>query len=51
MLDVAVDKLSISSVYGDPDRVEHLFGLYEKPIAPITVALRRTGGREARVAA
>ena len=38
-LDEAVDKLYRSAAFvGDRDRVEHLFGLYEKLLAPLVVA-------------
>jgi hypothetical protein len=38
-LDEAVDKLYRSSAFtGDRDRAEHLFGLYEKLVAPLVVA-------------
>jgi hypothetical protein len=38
-LDAAVDKLYRSASFGsDRERVEHLFGLYEKLVAPLTVA-------------
>ncbi len=38
-LDEAVDKLYRSAAFtGDRDRVEHLFGLYEKLVAPLVVA-------------
>jgi hypothetical protein len=36
-LDAAVDKLYRPNPFiGDRDRVEHLFGLYEKLVAPLT---------------
>jgi len=39
VLDDAVDKLYRSAAFtGDRDRAEHLFGLYEKLIAPLVVA-------------
>ncbi len=38
-LDEAVDKLYRSAAFtGDRDRAEHLFGLYEKLVAPLTAA-------------
>lgn len=41
-LDRAVDKLYRSEAFpGDRDRVEHLFGLYEKLVAPLTAALKQ----------
>jgi hypothetical protein len=41
-LDTAVDKLYRSTPFiGDRDRVEHLFGLYEKLIAPLSVTVPR----------
>jgi hypothetical protein len=51
MLDAAVDKLYRSAPFtGDRDRAEHLFGLYEKIVAPPIVAtsqprIRRTRSR------
>lgn len=47
-LDIAVDRLYRQAAFqGDRDRVEHLFGLYEKLVAPLTAvpntrARRRT---------
>jgi len=38
-LDLAVDRLYRAKAFeGDRDRVEHLFGLYEKLVAPLTAA-------------
>ena len=38
-LDDAVDKLYRSAAFtGDRDRAEHLFGLYEKLVAPLVAA-------------
>jgi hypothetical protein len=46
-LDAAVDKLYRSAAFeSDRDRVEHLFGLYEKLVTPLTAQL---GGRRRRV--
>lgn len=43
-LDQAVDKLYRGAAFhGDRERVEHLFGLYERLVAPITVAMRPAG--------
>ena len=43
-LDRAVDKLYRSTAFtGDRDRAEHLFGLYERLVAPLTAATRRPG--------
>jgi hypothetical protein len=43
-LDGAVDKLYRSAPFtGDRDRAEHLFGLYEKLVAPLVAATRRPG--------
>jgi len=51
-LDKAVDKLYRSSPFtGDRDRVEHLFGLYEKLIAPLSVLVpkpKRTRAKRMR---
>jgi hypothetical protein len=46
-LDAAVEKLyRAKSFTGDRDRVEHLFGLYEKLVAPLMAATtRQKGGR------
>jgi hypothetical protein len=47
-LDVAVDKLYRNSAFlGDRDRVEHLFGEYERLIAPLTA--KATHARTSRV--
>ncbi len=51
-LDQAVDKLYRSTAFtGDRDRAEHLFGLYERLVAPLIAAAsqstkRRSGGRK-----
>ena len=43
-LDDAVDKLYRSAAFtGDRDRAEHLFGLYERLVAPLVAATRRPG--------
>ena len=48
-LDTAVDRLYCSAPFsGDRDRVEHLFGLYEKLIAPLAAAGPRTRRTRAR---
>jgi len=48
-LDDAVDKLYRSAAFaGDRDRVEHLFGLYEKLVAPLVVAASQPIGRRGR---
>jgi len=40
-LDAAVDRLYTSAAFAsDRARVEHLFGLYEKLVAPLTAAAR-----------
>jgi len=40
-LDGAIDKLYRGAAFsGDRDRVEHLFGLYEKLVAPLTATLK-----------
>lgn len=45
-LDAAVDKLYRSTPFsGDRDRVEHLFGLYEKLIAPLAASTPKTRRR------
>ncbi len=48
-LDKAVDKLYRAAPFtGDRDRVEHLFGLYEKLVAPLSATApkpRRVGAR------
>jgi hypothetical protein len=42
-LDKAVDKLYRPTPFtGDRDRVEHLFGLYEKLIAPLTATIAKS---------
>ena len=42
-LDAAVDRLYRTAAFeGDRDRVEHLFGLYEKLIMPLTTGTKRT---------
>jgi hypothetical protein len=48
-LDEAVDKLYRSAPFsGDRDRVEHLFGLYERSVAPLVAAAARRGRRSRR---
>lgn len=48
-LDIAVDRLYRPAAFqGDRDRVEYLFGLYEKLIAPLT-AIQKTGKRKTTV--
>jgi hypothetical protein len=43
-LDAAVDKLYRSAPFtGDRDRAEHLFGLYERLVAPLVAATRQPG--------
>jgi hypothetical protein len=43
-LDRAVDKLYRSAAFtGDRDRAEHLFGLYERLVAPLAASTRRPG--------
>jgi hypothetical protein len=43
-LDAAVDRLYRSAPFtGDRDRAEHLFGLYERLVAPLVAATRRPG--------
>lgn len=45
-LDLAVDKLYAAAAFGgDRDRVEHLIGLYERQVAPLT-AIRSTKKRK-----
>jgi hypothetical protein len=45
-LDEAVDKLYRSAAFaGDRDRVEHLFGLYERLVAPLVAASAPRRGR------
>jgi hypothetical protein len=45
-LDAAVDKLYRSAAFaGDRDRAEHLFGLYEKLVAPLVAAASDSTGR------
>jgi len=40
-LDAAVDKLYRTGPFGsDRERVEHLFGLYEKLVAPLTATAK-----------
>lgn len=47
-LDAAVDKLYRKKAFqGDRDRAEHLFGLYEKLVSPLTAAPRRPRRRRA----
>jgi hypothetical protein len=47
--DSAVDKLYRSAPFGgDRDRVEHLFGLYEKIVAPLIAAVAQPAVRRAR---
>jgi len=49
-LDLAVDKLyRAKSFQGDRDRVEHLFGLYEKLVAPLTAAAKPQKKRRRKV--
>ncbi|HEY8161727.1 MAG TPA: type IIL restriction-modification enzyme MmeI [Methylocystis sp.] len=52
-LDAAVDKLFRAAPFGsDRERVEHLFSLYEKLVAPLAAAAARSGRpRRARVPA
>ena len=48
-LDAAVDRLYRAKPFeGDRDRVEHLFGLYEKLVAPLTAAANSQPGRTRR---
>ena len=48
-LDKAVDKLYRSTPFtGDRDRVEHLFGLYEKLVAPLSATAPKPRRRRAR---
>lgn len=48
-LDEAVDKLYRAAAFsGDRDRAEHLFGLYEKLVAPLVVAAAEPRGRRPR---
>ncbi len=45
-LDVAVDKLYRSKPFaGDRERVEHLFGLYEKLVSPLIAASKQKKGK------
>ena len=45
-LDAAVDKLYRAAAFmGDRDRVEHLFGQYERIVAPLTSALQMKSRR------
>jgi hypothetical protein len=47
-LDRAVDRLYRSAPFtGDRDRAEHLFGLYERLVAPLVAATRRPGSGQA----
>lgn len=51
-LDRAVDRLYRSAAFsGDRERVEHLFGLYEGLVAPLTAAAARRSPRRKRAAA
>ena len=48
-LDKAVDKLYRSTTFaGDRDRVEHLFGLYERLVAPLSPSSSRARSRRSR---
>jgi len=48
-LDDAVDKLYRPGRFsGDRDRAEHLFGLYERLVAPLTIAVAAPKGRRSR---
>jgi hypothetical protein len=48
-LDEAVDKLYRSAAFaGDRDRVEHLFGHYERLVAPLVAASAAPQGRQPR---
>jgi hypothetical protein len=48
-LDGAVDKLYRSAIFsGGRDRVEHLFGLYEKLVAPLVAAASQPSRRSRR---
>lgn len=48
-LDTAVDKLYRSTPFtGDRDRVEHLFGFYEKLVVPLAAATPRSRRRRFR---
>jgi hypothetical protein len=48
-LDAAVDRLYRSAPFaGDRDRAEHLFGLYEKVVAPLVAAAFQPARRQAR---
>jgi hypothetical protein len=48
-LDAAVDKLYRTTPFsGDRDRVEHLFGLYEKIVAPLAATAPRPRRRRSR---
>jgi hypothetical protein len=50
-LDAAVDRLYRSAAFGsDRERVEHLFGLYEGLIAPLTAAASQRSPRRRRLA-
>lgn len=51
-LDAAVDRLYRSAAFsGDRERVEHLFGLYESSVAPLTAVAPRRATRRKRAAA
>lgn len=51
-LDAAVDRLyRVKSFASDRDRVEHLFGLYEAPVAPLEHDGVKANRRVARKAA
>jgi len=48
-LDEALDKLYRSAAFtGDRDRVEHLFGLYERLVAPLVAAAAPPKDRRSR---
>jgi hypothetical protein len=48
-LEDAVDRLYRSAAFGcDLDRAEHLFGLYEKLVAPLVVAAAEPARRSRR---
>jgi hypothetical protein len=48
-LDEAVDKIYRSAAFtGDRDRVEHLFGLYERLVVPLVAASRPKGRRSTK---
>jgi hypothetical protein len=51
-LDLAVDRLYRKAPFtSERERVEHLFGLYEKMVAPIEAAAKGKGKKKAAVSA